>query len=73
MMRETECFSINSDISRRISVSGELKRSSARRLTSSVFPTPVLPAKMKDTGLRFALTPARLRLMARTTASTASS
>ena len=32
-----------------------------------------MAANMNETGLRFALTPARLRLMARTTASTASS
>ena len=52
MIRDTACFSMNSDISRRISVSGEQNRSFASTLTNSVFPTPVGPAKMKDTGLR---------------------
>ena len=73
MMRETLNFSINSDISSRISDSGELKRSAASRLTSSVLPTPVEPTKIKLTGLRLDCSPARLRLMAAHTAFTASS
>ena len=40
---ETECFSINSDMSRRIKASGVLNRSVASCFTSSVFPTPVEP------------------------------
>ena len=42
-MRETLNFSMNSDISRRMRDSGELKRSSASRFTSSVLPTPEEP------------------------------
>ena len=52
MMRETENFSMNSDMSSRISDSGESNRSAARRFTSSVLPTPVPPTNMKLTGLR---------------------
>ena len=73
MMRETENFSMNSLMSRRMRLSGELKRSAARRFTSSVLPTPVPPTKMKLTGLRLACRPTRLRLMAAQTASMASS
>ena len=53
------------------SVSGVLNRSAARTRTSSVLPTPVGPAKMKETGFRFADTPTRPRRTARQTASTA--
>ena len=73
MIRDTECFSINSDISRRIKLSGALNMSSASCLTSSVLPTPVLPTKMKLTGLCFGEMPTRLRRMAAATASMASS
>ena len=73
MMRETECFSINSDMSSRIRLSGALNRSSASCLTSSVLPTPVLPTKMKLTGLCLGLMPTRLRRMAAATAAMASS
>ena len=69
MMRETECFSMNSDMSSLMSDSGASKRSAARRFTSSVLPTPVLPTKMKLTGLRLALSPRRLRFIALHTAS----
>ena len=72
-MRETENFSMNSDMSSLIRLSGELKRSAARRFTSSVLPTPVPPTKMKLTGLRLAWSPTRLRFMAAQTASMASS
>ncbi|CDC75367.1 uncharacterized protein BN580_01816 [Candidatus Colimorpha enterica] len=71
MILETENFSMNSDISSLISVSGESNSSEARVLTSSVFPTPVGPAKINETGFLFAETPARLRFIALTTASTA--
>ena len=50
IMRETECFSINSDISRRISVSGVSKSCSDSTFTSSVLPTPVGPTKIKEAG-----------------------
>ena len=65
MIRETENLSMNSLISRRIRVSGVENRSCASTLTSSVFPTPVGPAKIKETGLRFGDTPVRLRRIAR--------
>ncbi|EJW94364.1 hypothetical protein EVA_17531 [gut metagenome] len=73
MIRETENFSINSDISSLIKDSGELNISSARRFTSSVLPTPVPPTNIKLTGLRLTLRPTRLRLIAAHTAFTASS
>ena len=50
MIRETECFSMNSDISKRIKDSGVSNRSSASRRTSSVFPTPVGPSNMTSVG-----------------------
>ena len=71
MIRETECFSINSLISSRIRDSGEENRSAARRLTSSVLPTPVEPTKMKETGLCLADMPTLPRRMAAATADTA--
>ena len=70
-MRETENFSIYSDISSRMSDSGAWKSSSARRLTSSVLPTPVPPTNRKLTGLRLACRPTRLRRMAAQTVSMA--
>ena len=72
-MRETACFSMNSDMSSRIRDSGVLNRSWASCFTSSVLPTPVEPTKMKDTGLRLGLMPTRPRRMAEETAWTASS
>ena len=47
-MRETEFFSIYSDISRRIIQSSEPNSSSASALHSSVFPTPVGPKNKKE-------------------------
>ena len=73
MIFETECFSIYSDISSRNRFSVESKSSAASCLTSSVFPTPVEPTKMNDTGRRLAEMPARLRRIAVATAWTASS
>ena len=73
MIRLTANFSINSDISKRMRDSGELNISCARRLTSSVFPTPVEPTKMKETGLRLEAMPTRPRRMALATSWTASS
>ena len=52
MMRDTENLSMYSLMSSRMKVSGEENRSFASTFTSSVLPTPVGPAKMKDTGLR---------------------
>ena len=71
MSLETVCFSIYSDMSKRISASTASNISWASRLTSSVLPTPVGPTKMKDTGRFLGLIPTRLRRMARLTASTA--
>ena len=73
MSLETVCFSIYSDISRRMRESTESNISPARHFTSSVLPTPVGPTKMKETGLFLGEMPTRLRRMARDTASTASS
>ncbi|MPN53190.1 hypothetical protein SDC9_200854 [bioreactor metagenome] len=55
MILETLCFSINSDISSLINVSGVSNNSFASCLTSSVFPTPVGPTKIKEDGLRLGL------------------
>ena len=55
---------MNSDISRRINVSGESKSSFARTRTSSVFPVPVGPTKMNDAGRRRGLICTRLRRIA---------
>ena len=73
MSLETVCFSIYSDMSRRIRLSTLSNRSLASCLTSSVLPTPVGPTKIKDTGRFLGEMPTRLRRMARDTASTASS
>ena len=73
MIRDTECFSINSDISSRMRVSGELNSSPASTLTSSVLPTPVGPAKMKEAGRRRGLICTRERRTAMDTSETASS
>ncbi|CPU67578.1 Uncharacterised protein [Mycobacteroides abscessus] len=59
------CFSENSDMSSWMSASSSPKRNSASALASSVFPTPVGPAKMNDPPGRFgSLRPARVRRMA---------
>ena len=72
-MRDTECFSIYSDISSRIMHSSEPNSSSARVLHSSVFPTPVGPRKRKDAAGRCgSFRPTRERRIARETALTAS-
>ncbi len=47
MSRATECFSMNSLMSRRTMCSWESNRNSARALHSSVLPTPVGPRKRK--------------------------
>ena len=50
MIFETLCFSMYSDISSRMSDSTDSNISLARRLTSSVLPTPVEPTKINETG-----------------------
>src|SRR5229473_2681598 len=63
---ETECFSMNSDMSKRTSDFSDPKRNSARRRATSVLPTPVGPRKKKQpTGRNGDFRPARLRRMAR--------
>lgn len=61
MILDTECFSMYSDMSNRISDSVESNMSSARHFTNSVLPTPVEPTKIKDTGCRLTEMPTRLR------------
>ena len=73
MMRATLCFSINSDISRRISGFCWSNSSSDSALTSSVFPTPVGPTKIKEAGRRFLLICTLERRTAALTKRTASS
>ena len=58
--RETVCFSPNSDMSSEMSAASSSNRNSASALASSVFPTPVGPAKMNEPEGRFgSLRPAR--------------
>ena len=64
---------MNSDISNRIRLSGLSNISAARRLTSSVFPTPEPPTKIKLTGFRFTFRPTRPRRIAAQRVSIASS
>ena len=72
-MRDTECFSMYSDMSTRIMLSSSPKSASASALHSSVLPTPVGPRKMKEPMGRWgSLRPARARRMARATDFTAS-
>ncbi len=73
MILDTECFSMNSLISRRINASGVSKRYFASTFTSSVLPTPVEPAKINDTGFFLYEIPALLRFIAFATLETASS
>src|ERR1700676_4170174 len=66
MSFDTECFSMNSDISKRTSDFSEPNKNSARRRATSVLPTPVGPRKKKQpTGRAGFLRPARLRGRAR--------
>src|SRR6186713_3316065 len=61
-MRETECFSMYSDISRRMRLASESKSCSASVFASSVLPTPVGPRNRKlPIGRRGSLMPARAR------------
>ena len=73
-MRETENFSMYSDMSMRTMALSSPNMASARALQSSVLPTPVGPRNRKEPMGRFSsLRPARARRMARATALTASS
>ena len=51
--RDTVCFSPYSDMSKEISAFSSSNKNSANALASSVFPTPVGPAKMKEPDGRF--------------------
>src|ERR1043165_6208489 len=50
IIRATECFSMYSDMSRRIIARSSSNRNSASARAVSVFPTPVGPRKMKGAG-----------------------
>src|SRR5579884_3790322 len=63
---ETECFSMNSDISKRIRLFSLPNRKEARARATSVLPTPVGPRNRNDqAGRALAFRPARERRMAR--------
>ena len=71
---DTECFSMYSDMSKRISAFSLPNRNCASARASSVLPTPVGPRNMKLPTGRFGfLSPARERRMARDTAEMARS
>jgi hypothetical protein len=73
MRRATECFSMYSDMSTRISAVSSSNRNAASALVSSVLPTPVGPRNMNEPIGRFgSWSPARARRTAVETASTAS-
>src|SRR6202035_3916425 len=62
MRRDTECFSMYSDMSMRSRARSSSKRNSARARASSVLPTPVGPRKMNEPmGRLGSLSPARER------------
>ena len=74
MSFDTECFSMYSDMSKRMSALSLPKRKFASARASSVLPTPVGPRKMKLPTGRFGFfNPARDRRMARDTAEMARS
>ena len=74
MRRVVENFSIYSLISMRTIVSSESNNSLANTLANWVLPTPVCPKNINDPiGLLGSFSPVRLRLIALTTFSTASS
>ena len=58
-MRETECFSMYSDISSRIMARSSSNKNSARARANSVLPTPVGPRKMNEPMGRFGIGEAR--------------
>ena len=71
---ETECFSINSDMSSLIINFSSPNMVSASAFARSVLPTPVGPTNIKEPmGLSGSLSPARARRIALETAETASS
>ena len=73
-MRETECFSMYSDMSRRIMERSSSNRNSASARASSVFPTPVGPRKINEPiGRLGSESPARFRRMEFATRSSAES
>src|SRR5450631_1741563 len=73
-MRETECFSMYSDMSSRIMDFSSSNKNSASARASSVFPTPVGPRKIKDPiGRLGSESPARFRRMEFATRSSAES
>ena len=66
MSFETACFSMYSDMSKRMRCFCDPKRNSASRRATSVFPTPDEPRKMNEPIGRFGeATPRRERRMAR--------
>ena len=72
--RETVCFSMYSDMSKRIMAFSSPNMASAKALHSSVLPTPVGPRKMKEPMGRFlSFKPTRPRRIALAMALTASS
>ena len=74
MSRETECFSMYSDMSIRTTLDSSSNMNWARDFANSVLPTPVGPRNMKlPMGRRGSLNPERERRMASATATTASS
>ena len=74
MRRETECFSMYSDMSMRTIACSSSNRYDASALVSSVLPTPVGPRNMNEPIGRFgSCRPARARRTAVETALTASS
>src|SRR3977135_676053 len=54
MSRATECFSMYSDMSMRMSAASSSNRNSASALVNSVLPTPVGPRNMNEPIGRFA-------------------
>jgi len=69
MSFETECFSMNSDISKRTSDFSLPNRNSAKARATSVLPTPVGPRNRKEPEGRLGdFKPARERRMARASA-----
>ena len=65
MSRDTECFSMNSDMSMRTIDSSVSNRNSASALQSSVLPTPVGPRNRNEPfGRRGSASPARERRIA---------
>ena len=74
MSRDTECFSMYSDISIRTMFFSVSNNASDSDFASSVLPTPVGPMNMNEPIGRFiSLRPARALITASETASTASS